>query len=231
MSAERCRSRSPPRSEACAGSRVKIGDRVYALGGDEVKLLPATERRNAKKELANRGVVHVKGVLPRQKVAAARELVANRLKASGVADEEMRFTGSHAGDQGRLVGAEELTAQKAFLDAVECPELFEFFEEVFGEKAVTFDNKWLRAVHPSGSSGFHMDTVYMSRGSRRLTTCWIPLEDVPLERGGLCVMPLTHTSPKYAKVRETYGALDLDRDDVGGTGWFSEDPEELLYHP
>ena len=30
-------------------------------------------------------------------------------------------------------------------------------------------------------------------------------------------------------LRRTYGELDLDENDIGGTGWFSEDPEEATW--
>ena len=30
-------------------------------------------------------------------------------------------------------------------------------------------------------------------------------------------------------MRGTYGKLDLDESDIGGTGWFTEDPEEVAW--
>merc|ERR1712232_77482 len=102
------------------------------------------------------------------------------------------------------------------------------FREIFQEEPCTFDFKWLRAVCPGDSSGFHMDSVYMGAGSPELLTCWIPMLDVPLELGGLAVMPDTHTSAAYEQMRTTYGKIDQDRDDVGGNLWFTQNPEELL---
>ena len=43
-------------------------------------------------------------------------------------------------------------------------------------------------------------------------------------------MPYSHVSPSLSRVRDTYCRLDMDKDDVGGTGWFTEDPEELLQY-
>merc|ERR1711904_56653 len=119
----------------------------------------------------------------------------------------LKFVGGHDGDQGRVVGTEGLVAHEKFLKAVECPQLFELFRDLFGCDASSFDYKWLRAVHPGGQSGFHVDAVYMARGSPKLLPCWIPLIDVPLELGGLAVMPGTHTSTVYKHLRDTYGNL------------------------
>lgn len=31
----------------------------------------------------------------------------------------------------------------------------------------------------------------------------------------------------FQRFRETYGKLDLDEADIGGTGWYTEDPQEV----
>ena len=33
--------------------------------------------------------------------------------------------------------------------------------------------------------------------------------------------------PGFEQFRQTYGKLDLDEADIGGTGWFTEDPDEV----
>ena len=59
-----------------------------------------------------------------------------------------------------------------------------FFEEhIFGERVTTFDFKWLRVMPREKFTGCHVDSVYMSRGSRRLLTTWIPFGDIPVGNG------------------------------------------------
>lgn len=50
-----------------------------------------------------------------------------------------------------------------------------FFETLFGEPCLTFDFKWLRAMHTGGFTGAHVDNVYMSRGTDKLLTMWTPM--------------------------------------------------------
>ena len=66
----------------------------------------------------------------------------------------------------------------------------------------------------------------MGRGSQRLLTCWTPLGDIPMDQGTLCVCAGSNHLPGFAKVRGTYGQMDVDRDRVDG--WFTSDPLEVL---
>ena len=56
----------------------------------------------------------------------------------------------------------------------------------------TYAYKWLRAVGCGEFTGAHFDSVYMGRGSQDLMTAWIPLGDIDVEQGTLCVCPGTH---------------------------------------
>ncbi|MDA0578468.1 MAG: phytanoyl-CoA dioxygenase family protein, partial [Verrucomicrobia bacterium] len=94
-----------------------------------------------------------------------------------------------------------------------------------GEPVITFDYKWLREVGQTGYTGYHFDNVYMSRGSQRLLTCWTPFGDIPISQGTLAVCAGSNHLPGFAKVRDTYGKMDVDRDHVDG--WFSNDPLEI----
>lgn len=44
-------------------------------------------------------------------------------------------------------------------------------------------------------------------------------------RFGGCSWELLPTG--FQRFRETYGKLDLDEADIGGTGWYTEDPQEV----
>ena len=47
----------------------------------------------------------------------------------------------------------------------------------------------------------------MGRGTKQLYTSWTPLEDIPLEKGGLMVLEGSH---RQEEVKRTYGEMDVD---------------------
>jgi hypothetical protein len=123
---------------------------------------------------------------------------------------------------------------------LEAPELHAAFSMLFdGEPAVTLDYKWFRAIPPPAAVSpaadaapgglFHVDSVYMGRGSRRLTTAWIPWHDIAPEDGGLAVLSGSSSLPGFATLRSTYGEYDVSDTDIEAAagGSFGSDPAEL----
>ena len=96
-----------------------------------------------------------------------------------------------------------------------------------------FDYKWLRAMPRATFTGVHCDAVYMARGSPRLLTCWVPLEEAaPLELGGLALCRGSHAAPQLARLRDTYGRLDTEAEPrFVGSGWLTEDPRDPALLP
>ncbi|MGQ9881453.1 MAG: phytanoyl-CoA dioxygenase family protein [Armatimonadota bacterium] len=122
-----------------------------------------------------------------------------------------------------LGGAKALTHTPEFLAVVESPELMQFFSDFLGAPAMTFSYKWIRAVGTGDFTGAHYDIVYMGRGTTNLYTVWTPLGDVSFEKGPLAILEASH---RLEKLKQTYGRMDVDRDNVAG--WFSNDPVELV---
>jgi hypothetical protein len=117
------------------------------------------------------------------------------------------------------------------LSVLEGDELHRFFSSLFGEAATTFDHKWFRCIGPGGFSGFHMDNVYMGRGSSRLHTVWVPWCEVTPLDGGLVVLEGSNSLPGFQRMRSTYGEHDVDRTAIRHSGHISHDSKELLrYH-
>lgn len=160
------------------------------------------------------GYLLLRGFHPREAVLAARERIREDMRRAGMAE------GRH-----QALGAIATTPE--VLAVLESPALFELFARYFGEPARTFDEKWLRAVGPGGFTGVHYDSVYMGRGSDRLHTVWTPFGDTPLELGTLAICVGSHTAD-FAKLLETYGRMDVDRDRVQGSGWYTENPREVV---
>lgn len=119
---------------------------------------------------------------------------------------------------------------------IDAPELREVFQKLFDTSEVaSLPFKWIRSMPPqtgrfTGFSQFHVDRVYMGRGTERVLTAWLPMEDIDYALGGLAVLEKSHTLPGFARLRETYGQHDfMNLPGVKSNGGnFTADPEDLL---
>jgi hypothetical protein len=191
---------------------------------DSTDLINDTESLRAR--LTEDGYLLLRGLLERDLVLEARrqmltvmdsygELEPGRPLMDGVVSLQPR--GSFRG------GSNELTECPAFQQVVGGERIMSFFSRLRGGPAVTYDYKWLRVVPPGQNTGAHYDIVYMGRGTKNVLTCWIPLGDVSLEMGPLAILEGSH---HFERVKETYGQMDVDRDNVAG--WFTTDPLEMI---
>ena len=172
------------------------------------------------------GYLLIRGLHNRRKVQAARQLLLEKLDENGQLDKSYPLTQGvpAAGKRGRFPGGnKQVTHDQAFLDVVESPEIMDFCEMYFEAPVITYDFKWLRVIPPGGFTGAHYDIVYMGRGTKRVLTCWTPLDDVPFELGPLMLLVGSH---RFEAIRRTYAEMDVDRDHV--TESFSYDPIELV---
>ncbi|MCC6683057.1 MAG: phytanoyl-CoA dioxygenase family protein [Phycisphaeraceae bacterium] len=185
--------------------------------------IPALHQR-----MAEDGYLLIRGLIDRDKVLQARQTILDYMAQRGALVEGEPVLEGVMPKSGRTVpmmGRRGITHHEDLRAVFEGDELFEFFRGYFTEPAVTFDYKWLRGVGNEQFTGAHYDIVYMGRGSQRLHTCWIPFDDLPVEKGTLAMCVGSHVDPGFEKLRQTYGRMDVDRDRV--QGWFSEDPLEI----
>jgi len=174
------------------------------------------------------GYLFIRGLVPARRVLDARGRILEYMAEREGLEPGSRPLDGVMGSQGKsvgLMGKQAITHDPAVLAAFEAPELFDFYSRLFDEPARTFDYKWLRAVGHEEFTGAHYDVVYMGRGTDRLLTCWLPLDDLPVHRGVLAICEGSHRLDGFARLRDTYGRMDVDRDRV--TGWFSGDPIEI----
>jgi hypothetical protein len=198
-----------------------MGTREVDLGGPDLGELtdstPLLENAVAlRARLAEDGYLLLRGAIDRHHVLAAGAAVLSAAEQQGWLSSDGR---------GRFLGDEDIARSRPVLDVLEAPALFDLFGRLFGEPALTFPYKWMRLVGRTEFTGAHIDRVYMSRGSSRLTTAWIPLGDVPLERGPLAVCLGSHRLDGFDHLHDTYGEVDVDRDMIDGI--FTSDPLEV----
>lgn len=221
--------------------RLGAADVAYGPGEflqpaeDSAPLLRAGDFAALRAKLEEDGFLVLKGALPPPAVLAARSAVLDGFAASGSILDPTRDPAEGVllercglGCVPFLEGRNDVTHSPTLLRVLEAPELRALFEGLLGESVCSFDYKWLRGVPRAGFTGAHVDAVYMARGSARLHTTWIPLDPAAsLELGGLAMLRGSHRLPGFARLQATYGQLDVERDGLEGTGWFTNDPLEL----
>ncbi|GCE16105.1 phytanoyl-CoA dioxygenase family protein [Tengunoibacter tsumagoiensis] len=138
------------------------------------------------------GYLWLKQILPREAVMAFRKRIFASLAASG-----MLVPGSDP-EVGLYSGVTEQPelAHKLFMEAhrwpeyeefCRMPEIVQFYERFLGGKLHLHKRKLLRYNVPGdpNCTGVHYDLVYLRGGTDQLCSSWIPLGDIPVERGGL----------------------------------------------
>lgn len=71
----------------------------------------------------------------------------------------------------------------------------------------------------------------MGRGSQKLHTCWVPFGDLTPEIETLAICEGSHRNDDFDLLRETYGEMGVDQDEVKGDGvisGFSNNPVEIV---
>lgn len=181
-----------------------------------------------RERLAEDGYLLLRGFHPRDEVLRAREVIVDHLAAAGAlapGSSPDDAVAAASVEPPNMKGRREITHHPAVGEILEGPRMMALFAQLFDEPARSFDYKWLRATPPGEFTGVHADSVYMGRGSQRLLSCWIPFGEVTPAMGAITLCAGSARSPDLARIRETYGRSDNDRDGYGG--WLTLEPLEL----
>ena len=174
--------------------------------------------------LAEDGYLLLRGLHDRAQVLKARRQIIERMGTAIDPNKPKSEAWISPGHTGAFAGG--IDQAPAFVDLVESKTgVLGFFDRFFGAPATTFTFKWLRQVSTGQYTGSHYDVVYMGRGSHDLYTVWTPLGDISLDMGPLAINVGSHRLDSFAKLRATYGQMDVDRDRV--QGWFEENPRAV----
>lgn len=226
-----------PQTPQAAGHKqsqqVQMGERWLAYPDGELgELRPSHDIKDDPAALHQRmeedGYLYIPGLINREKVLAARARILEYMAEHEAIEPGSRPLDGVMGQYGKsinMLGRKPITHEDDVKATLEAKELFDFFQLYYQQAVRTFDYKWLRAVGHEQCTGAHYDVIYMGRGSQRLHTTWLPLMDIPVHQGTLCICRGSHNHPGFQKLRDTYGKVDVDRDGYGG--WFSKDPLEI----
>ena len=212
-----------------AGTELEMGGPYLREMRESNDLTGQPER--LRERLDGDGYLLIRGIQNRDLVLEARRKILEGLREAGALEpgtplDDARISsriGAGENIPGMLELVSTLTRSGPVKQVSESPEIMGFFENFLGGPVLTFDYKWLRTVGTGSSTGVHYDIVYMSKGTRNLYTAWYPFGDVSLELGGLAVCS---GSQNWHKVRDTYGNMDVYRDQIEGN--LSTDPVELV---
>lgn len=214
--------------------KVQIGERELEMGSTYLTELRSSndilnDTEALRQRLQEEGYLLIRGFHDREEVLEARMEFLRSLQAAGKLDPDAPIEEGIIGpeNKGGMWGrsADDLQEEfPHFLNVVNSPKVFSFFEQLLGGPVLTYDFKWPRAIANGGNTGAHYDNVYMGRGTKNVYTMWTPFSDIPLELGTLAMLL---GSQNYEKIKQTYGQMDVDRDNVA-TGWFSDDPVEIV---
>jgi len=190
------------------GRRVDASPGAFGELRDSRDILdnpPAMRRR-----IEEDGYLLLPGLLNRDDVLAAGQEILRRLGAAGFLDPAFPVLEGVPAPGVKDGFVPQLAKDNPALEKVifHGP-MMAFYERLLGGMVRHFDYVWLRAKRPGieDPTPPHYDVVYMGRGTKMLFTSWTPLEDVPMEKGGLMIL---EGSNRLDEVKRTYGTLDVD---------------------
>ena len=211
---------------------VAVGDHELEFGGEHlVPLRESTDIMDDPDALRDRletdGYLFLKAFHDPAAVRRARTDILEHMDDAGLLDPDSpREAGTihpEYFDDGFDMTAASWTHYPHLHDLVHGDTSMDFFASFLNDRPLAYDFKWGRAKATGGFTGFHVDRIFMGRGTDELYTVWRPIGDCPLEMGPLVICPGSHT---HEELRETYAQLDVDRDVV--EGMFSEDPFDVI---
>jgi ectoine hydroxylase-related dioxygenase (phytanoyl-CoA dioxygenase family) len=90
------------------------------------------------------------------------------------------------------------------------PRLWTFYQEFLQGQPYLHKRKLIRFNHPGEDhcTGGHYDLIYLRAGTDQLCTSWIPLEDIPVEMGG--VIYLEHSDAVGRQMEAEFRVKNAD---------------------
>lgn len=169
------------------------------------------------------GYVFLPGLLDAELVLAARRELLLQYAVVGEIDDSEPLMNGVAGDRAGLATAN----MRAFTEAMRtgaryeavilAPTLLDVVRSLLDGPVRPYDFRWPRLARPDEGCGLHCDGPYMSRGTDRHLSIWIPFGAVAPHEGGLILLGGSHRNDELAA-----GYLTMDAD-TDGLVWLDDD--------
>lgn len=211
---------------------VTVGDHELEFGSEHlVELRESTDllgnQAALRERLAEDGYLFVREFHDPELVGAAREDVLGHMAEEDLLDpdEPIKEGVIHPEWFGGEfdMSAASWTHYPDLHELTEGEHVMDFFERFLGEKPLAYDRKLGRAKATGDFTGFHVDNIFMGRGTDDLYTVWRPIGDCPVEMGPLVLCPESH---EHQGLRDTYAQMDVDEEAF--ESFFSKDPYDVI---
>ena len=169
----------------------------------------------------------LRGLVDPVKVLAAREELLLKYAILGEVDDRHPIMDAIAGDASGVAVAnlraftQSLRTGARYESVILDPALIEVVGTLLDGPVRPYDFRWPRLARPGEGCGFHCDGPYMSRGTERHLSVWIPLGRIEPHEGALMVLEDSHRSEELAGGDPQ---MDADRD---GLTWLDDDPAKV----
>ena len=176
---------------------------------------------------AEDGYVFIRGLISQEAVRAARREVLLKYAVLGEINDTHPLDDAVAGDRGALLEAnlraftESVRTGAHYEEVIFDPRLLAVVELLLEGPVQPYSFRWPRLVRPGEGCGFHCDGPYMSRGTDRHLSTWIPLGTIPPEQSALVILEGSHVNPE---LHAGYLRKDADHD---GLVWLDDDPSAV----
>ena len=230
--------------------RFPTGSSHLVAGRDIHPLIPVNAKffdaAKLRKQLDDDGYLYFKNIIPEQVLQKALFSVVDQMLANKwTTEEDLDHYNSNRdglmmgipfpGSSKPLFRPEALPPPTAgfsmtpeIQEAISGTNVMATVRQVFGGLVECLPHRSLELSAPNEAHGFHMDSVYMNRGSKLMLTAWVPLHHTPMSMGGICIARGSNSSPCYESIRKTYGMIDVETAGIHGDGCYTNDCGELL---
>ena len=175
-----------------------------------------------RQRMRDKGYVFIRGLLDPATVQAAREEVLTKYAIIGELDpthpiDDAIYKGSKALFEINLRAfAQSVRDGVAYKRVVLNDALLGLHERLLGGEVRPFDFRWPRMARPGEGCGVHCDGPYLTRGTDKIFSSWVPLGDVSQIEGGLMIL---ERGPSHSEQLGKYMSMDADRD---GLEWIGD---------
>jgi ectoine hydroxylase-related dioxygenase (phytanoyl-CoA dioxygenase family) len=181
---------------------------------DDIQSSPASLQERLEED----GYLYIPGFFDREEILSIRKDIVNALAEKGLIDTSFPLIDAVKSDNADMSFQTDPRLAVEFMTTIAksssrlqkllySGRIIQFFEGLFREPVRHFDFTWTRMMGRGQGTEPHCDIVYMSRGTSRLLTSWIPYGDISYDVGGLMMLENSH---QQAHVLANYLKRDVD---------------------